>query len=277
MEEQKLECFVEGYEGTYFEVGQVWETREGLKLKVKDFDFEEDTYKVTLVELGDNSTFELYYTQKGEYWVGDNVSNEVLVKLITEINESEVPTESTPSEEPQPKTLSEYLKENNAYEAFIENCVGNFLRNEDIYKKFKENTTFINISNAFKWTDTKLNFEYWLDLYNNRPENLIYDMDEIIFAEVEKGLKLKAISENPNDFLTKDEIEALPTLPKQTEQSKQEFLVYVHGKNAPKHIHDSYDSAEKEAKRLAEKEIGCNVSILSIVKTFKSKVIVEEV
>jgi indole-3-glycerol phosphate synthase len=31
---------VEGYEGTYFEVGQVWETRNGLKLRVKDFNFE---------------------------------------------------------------------------------------------------------------------------------------------------------------------------------------------------------------------------------------------
>ena len=58
MEELKLEGLVEGYEGTYFEVGQVWETRGGLQLKVKNFDFEEDAYKVTLVELEDKDKIE---------------------------------------------------------------------------------------------------------------------------------------------------------------------------------------------------------------------------
>ena len=54
-------------------------------------------------------------------------------------------------------------------------------------------------------------------------------------------------------------------------------MVFVEGRSVSKKAHDSYDSAEKEAKRLSAKEISCNVMVLSVVKTFKSKVIVEEV
>ena len=157
MKDLKLKCLIKGYEDTFFEVGQVWETREGNKLKIIGFDLKTPIYKVSLFELEDEYKNHLYYTQKGEFWEGEKNKRD-LVKLITE---------------------------------------------------------------------------------------------------------------NSN-------IDILSALP-QTESSNQQFLVYVHGKNAPKRIHDLYDSAEKEAKRLAEKEIGYNVSIVNVVKTFKSKVIVEEV
>ena len=65
MEELKLECLVEGYEGTYFEVGQVWGNRKGDKLKVKGFDLKAKVYKLAMTEVGD-STEEYYYTLKGE-------------------------------------------------------------------------------------------------------------------------------------------------------------------------------------------------------------------
>ena len=84
MEELKLECLVRGYEGTYFEIGQVWEIREGDKLKVKGFDFETDIYKLTMTEV-DDSTEEYYYTLKGEDIQGSEYNFD-LVKLIpTEI------------------------------------------------------------------------------------------------------------------------------------------------------------------------------------------------
>ena len=127
-----------------------------------------------------------YPSQNTTEYYNLNTYKEVSAELFIRTNgtcvESETLTESIPSEEPQPKTLSEYLKENNAYESFVEYCVERFLGSEDIYKKFKENTTFINISNAFNWADTKPDFEYWLDLYNNQPENMIYDMNEIVFT-----------------------------------------------------------------------------------------------
>lgn len=35
MNDTKLSCLVEGYEGTYFEIGQIWETRdENIKVKI---------------------------------------------------------------------------------------------------------------------------------------------------------------------------------------------------------------------------------------------------
>ena len=35
MKEIKLKCKIDGYEGTYFEVGQIWETRdENIKAKI---------------------------------------------------------------------------------------------------------------------------------------------------------------------------------------------------------------------------------------------------
>ena len=61
------------------------------------------------------------------------------------------------------------------------------------------------------------------------------------------------------------------------QKTSSKYMVFVENRNNPVKVHNSYELAEKEAKRLAEKEIGYNVSIMSVVKTFKSKVIVEEV
>lgn len=130
MEELKLECLVEGYEGTYFEVGQVWETKLGYKLKIKSLDLKADVYKIIMIS--DDLIGNYYYTSEGKKIQGFE-SELDLVRLIL----TEAPTESTFSEEPQPKTLSEYLKENNAYESFVENCVEAFLKDLAWYKVFK--------------------------------------------------------------------------------------------------------------------------------------------
>ena len=55
------------------------------------------------------------------------------------------------------------------------------------------------------------------------------------------------------------------------------YLIFVSGKSSPKKIHDTYEKAEQEAKRLSEKEVGCLVSICKVEKQFISKIIVEEV
>ncbi len=244
MEELKLECLVEGYEGTYFEIGQVWQIKLGDRLKVKEFDFETDIYKLIMTEV-DDSTPKYYYTPKGEELQGEESVLD-LVKLIS--------TEATPSKESQPKTLSEYLKENNAYESFVENCVEDFLNDINVYNEIKRDSkegSIIGLGSAFNWYNTKQGSKYWSDLYYNKPENFVYDMDEIIFTEVDKRIA--------------------------EQKASTKYMVFVEGRSNPKKVHDSYDSAEKEAKRLSAKEIGCNVMVLSVVKTFKSKVIVEEV
>ena len=257
MNDKKLECLVEGYEGTYFEIGQVWETREGDKLKVKGFDLKAKVYKLAMTEVGD-STEEYYYTLKGEDAQGIETEFD-LVKLI--------PTEATPPKEPQPKTLSEYLKENNAYESFVENCVASVLLNPKGYEPIRGKAG--NIGTFFTWNTSKEGHTYWLNLHINQPKDLVYDMDEIIFAEVDKRIaEQKATSE----FISTEEFEQMLE-----QKTTTKYMVFVEGRSSPKKVHDLYDSAEKEAKRLSAKEIGCNVMVLSVVKTFKSKVIVEEV
>ena len=52
--ELKLECLIEGYEGTYFKIGQVWETREGDRLKIKDFYFKPDFYKLAVTKINNS-------------------------------------------------------------------------------------------------------------------------------------------------------------------------------------------------------------------------------
>ena len=62
-----------------------------------------------------------------------------------------------------------------------------------------------------------------------------------------------------------------------TQLSTKKYMVSVVGGNAPKYIHNSLDSAEVEAKRLASKEIGKEVMVLEYVKSYQAKVIVEEI
>lgn len=62
-----------------------------------------------------------------------------------------------------------------------------------------------------------------------------------------------------------------------TKEVSSKYYVFVAGKHSPKILHDTYEKAEQEAKRLAEKEVGCLVSICKVEKQFISKIIVEEV
>lgn len=237
MNDKKLECLVEGYEGTYYEIGQVWETRNGEKIVLKDFIKDAD-YPL-LFDIG-NTIYE-EFTLRGTFYEGDEHDLD-LVKLIS--------TESTPSK-PEPKTLSEYLKENNVYESFIENCVEVFLKDLAWYKDSKSKSKNISLGNIFTWGDTKEGHDFWYNLEINEPENIIYDMGEIIFAEVDKRLSKE-------------------------EKSPKRYMLFVEGKSSPKKIHTDLDAAEEEAKRLATREIGSKVFLVEIVKEYKSRLEIDE-
>lgn len=273
MKELKLECLVEGYEGTYFEVGQVWETRDGIN-KAKIIEIKRDKgINYPIVCQYYNKTRDDYfiynvdkygkYTRLSEYRFD-------LVKLIS----TEASTESIPSEEPQPKTLSEYLKENNAYESFVENTVEYFLGDMNYFYRCKKDKLTATIDNIFIWEDSNEGYKYWYDLLINKSENLVDDMNEIIFAEVDKRIaEQKAPTETTQpEFISTEEFNQMFE-----QKTTTKYMVFVEGRKAPKVIHDSYDSAEKEAKRLSAKEIGCNVFVVEIIKAFKSRVIVEGV
>jgi hypothetical protein len=78
-------------------------------------------------------------------------------------------------------------------------------------------------------------------------------------------------------YAFKDIIEEhLTEIPKETH-----YLVMVKGKGQPKKVHASLESAEKEAQRLAQKEIqngeGKEVFVLEVLKKYKAIVSIEEV
>ena len=163
MEELKFECLVKGYEGTYFEIGQVWETRDGSKIILKAF-IDDRKYPL-LFDIGDSETEE--HTLKGTFFYGEVRHKFDLIKLIP----TEIPTESTPSKESQLKTLSEYLKENNAYESFIENCVGFYLEDKNEYLEDKESNIPMSIgNNLLLQEDLKQGYDYWYNLHINQPK-----------------------------------------------------------------------------------------------------------
>lgn len=237
MNDKKLECLVEGYEGTYYEIGQVWETRNGEKIVFKDFIKDAD-YPL-LFDIG-NTIYE-EFTLRGTFYEGDEHDLD-LVKLIS--------TESTPSK-PQPKTLSEYLKENDAYEIFIETCVAHFLKYTSVYSIFKKDNIPMSLSNTFTWYESNRDGNLWSELDNNLPKDIIYDMNEIVFSKVDKRLSKE-------------------------ERSPKRYMLFVEGKSSPKKIHTDLDTAEEEAKRLATREIGSKVFLVEIVKEYKSRLEIDE-
>jgi hypothetical protein len=237
MNDKKLECLVEGYEGTYYEIGQVWETRNGEKIVLKDFIKDAD-YPL-LFDIG-NTIYE-EFALRGTFYEGDEHDLD-LVKLIS--------TESTPSK-PEPKTLSEYLKENDAYEIFIDTSVAHFLKYTSTYEIFKKDNIPMSLSNTFTWYGSNRDGDLWSELDNNLPKDIIYDMNENVFVEVDKRLSKE-------------------------EKSPKRYMLFVEGKSSPKKIHTDLETAEEEAKRLATREIGSKVFLVEIVKEYKSRLEIDE-
>ena len=62
---------------------------------------------------------------------------------------------------------------------------------------------------------------------------------------------------------------------KDTPQQKS-YMCFVKGVSTPKKIHNTLEEAEKEARRLCEKEL-VEVTLLEVVKKFGAKVLVEEI
>lgn len=61
------------------------------------------------------------------------------------------------------------------------------------------------------------------------------------------------------------------------QQTEKKYMICVQGKKAPRVIHNSLEEAEAEAKRLAGIEIDKQVMILEYVKSYKAKVVIEEI
>ena len=100
------------------------------------------------------------------------------------------------------KRLSEFLKENGAYESFIENC----LNDEDTLQYVVDyNLSNIGIFMGFIWKATSEGEDYWSKICDKLGElNIRYDMDEILYKEYEKRNMKESSEQNP---ITKDIVE----------------------------------------------------------------------
>ena len=114
------------------------------------------------------------------------------------------------------KKLSEFLKENGAYESFIENC----LNDENTLQDFGEgNLSNIEINSGFTWAETSEGAEYWSKKYEESWRlNIIHDMDEVLYKEYEKRNMKESSEQNP---ITKDIVENGEE--DKAEDTKQEF------------------------------------------------------
>ena len=82
------------------------------------------------------------------------------------------------------KRLSEFLKENDAYESFIENCLNDGATLQSIKDYSLSN---ISIFSGFTWAETSEGKDYWSKIYDKFLElNIIHDIDEILYKEFEK-------------------------------------------------------------------------------------------
>ena len=114
------------------------------------------------------------------------------------------------------KKLSEFLKENGAYEAFIENC----LKDRDTLQFMEDyNLSIIEISKGFTWAETSEGKDYWSKRYDKSCElNIIYDMNEILYKEYKKRNMKESSEQNP---IAKDIVENGEE--DKAEDTKQEF------------------------------------------------------
>ena len=114
------------------------------------------------------------------------------------------------------KKLSEFLKENGAYESFIENC----LNDEDTLQDIVDyNLLYIGIFSGFTWVETSEGKDYWSKRYDKCCElNIIHDMDEILYKEYEKRNMKESSEQNP---ITKDIVE--------NDETTEEFMKRMFG------------------------------------------------
>ena len=68
----------------------------------------------------------------------------------------------------------------------------------------------------------------------------------------------------------------VPTASELIRQTDARYMLSVDGARAPSHIHDSLESAEREAERLIRKRNAPVVRILRLEKTLRRKITIEE-
>ena len=182
------------------------------------------------------------------------------IKTNKEDEESEMVTE-----EKVYKNAKEYLVDKGLYEKVIHNYF-----NED------DKNLGDRFSSIFTWYETKEGYAYWYDIDRVLRElDINYKIDEIL-----EDIDLEEASYT--SYLTEENVKELmeglePVDEEGVKEQPKQYLVYVEGKQAPKKVHNSLKSAQKEANRLAKREVGYVTYVVEIVNKYKAIVSVEEI
>lgn len=182
------------------------------------------------------------------------------------------------------ETLEQELKQNNNKEETMEKNevksykdVKDYLVAKGLYDRVMEIewddlVTPTDFSDLFIWRETIEGYDYWDEIddtliglnINKDTESLVQDY------KAKQGKEfIQYLETQPKEVM-----EQTPEQP--TEAKPKQYLVFVPTKGKPKHIHQSLESAQEEAKRLCKSGL-CEVMVLEVVSKYQAKVIVEEV
>ena len=157
------------------------------------------------------------------------------------------------------KDVKEYLVAKGLYARVMEIEWGE----EDEYESF---------SALYIWLNTEEGVSYWDEIdeelrylgINMNIESLVQDY------KAKQGKEfIQYLETHPEEIEEQTSEQSIEAKPKQ-------YLVFVPSKGKPKHIHQSLESAQEEAKRLCKSGL-CEVMVLEVVSKYQAKVIVEEV
>jgi hypothetical protein len=109
----------------------------------------------------------------------------------------------------------------------------------------------LTFSSLFTWDETVEGYYFWDDINSELEELELFLLIDEILEDVSSTKEIK-------------------------EQPKQ-YLVYVEGKQAPRKVHNSLKSAQKEANRLAKREVGYVTYVVEVVSKYIATVSVEEI
>ena len=134
---------------------------------------------------------------------------------------------------------------------------------EDVYESF---------SDLYLWANTEEGVSYWDEIDEElRDLGINMNIESLI-----QDYKAKQGKEFIQYLETQPEEVVEQTSEQPTEAKPKQYLVFVPQKGKPKHIHQSLESAQEEAKRLCKSGL-CEVMVLEVVSKYQAKVIVEEI
>lgn len=166
------------------------------------------------------------------------------------------------------KNAKEYLVDKGVYEKVIHNCL-------NVVAAVNDLDDMLTFSSLFTWNKTVEGDKFWREIDTEIDDLELYMLIDEILEDVAFEKSLEKVSKFTEENV-KELMEGLEPLKKEPEQPKQ-YLVYVEGKQAPKKVHNSLKSAQKEANRLAKREVGYVTYVVEVVNKYKGTVSVEEI